>query len=349
MKKAVNVIVGIIKVLIVLALCFVVIYVGLTTLDTDIENSFNINKGYFGVNPSWLSDANSTVIDEIYNMREENGDFLTAYNIYLEACKKLMLVPAYGIRAKCDIDVSAIGIDLTCSSNRTEQYKVAGVPELNANQQVYSSYVNTIYISDVVGLDHTLAGVLKSAIQFATRGYSDGTTDYKQDGKILAMDGDDEIIEWDAKFGLEDQTYKRRYEDDDIRDKCNFVVNEDTILPDSIVIDRDYDEEEGMYLYNVKMDLDCSNSDEGSAAYYEVAAIKDLLGKNMESLEYSQLRIEMSLYSNGYMIKWDTVQEWTLKYNLLFLSVEGTALNKKTEVFSYKEAECEVFDFTTEG
>ena len=66
----------------------------------------------------------------------------------------------------------------------------------------------------------------------------------------------------------------------------------------------------------------------------------------MKSLTYSQLKIDMTLYGNGYLMTWDTVQEWTLTYALGFLQMSGTALNIKNEMFSYNAQECEVIDFT---
>ena len=94
------------------------------------------------------------------------------------------------------------------------------------------------------------------------------------------------------------------------------------------------------------MNLNCENSGVDSATYYEVKAISDLLGSNMKSLTYSQLKIDMTLYGNGYLMTWDTVQEWTLTYALGLLQMSGTALNIKNETFSYNAQECEVIDFT---
>ncbi len=66
----------------------------------------------------------------------------------------------------------------------------------------------------------------------------------------------------------------------------------------------------------------------------------------MKSLTYSQLKIDMTLYGNDYLMTWDTVQEWTLTYALGLLQMSGTALNIKNEMFSYNAQECEVIDFT---
>lgn len=344
MKKAGNVILGIAKVLLILCLCFILVYVVMASMNGNMTNGFNVKKGYYGVNPTWLDDADETVIDDIYARLDVDGTFMTAYNIYRKACEKLMLTKAYGVRAKSSISVEAAGLSLTCASNRTEQYKIAGTPMLNANQKTFASYVNTIYITDVS--DPALSGVLKAAVQFATRGYSDGESNYIQKGKLEAMDGEEEVITWNEKYSPDNPSVTRTYEDDEIRDKCNFVITPDTIIPESVSIDREYDEKAQSYLYHITMDLDCEDSGVDSATYYEVKAISDLLGSNMKSLTYSQLKIDMTLYGNGYLMTWDTVQEWTLTYALSFLQMSGKALNIKNEMFSYDAKECEVINFT---
>lgn len=309
-----------------------------------IENNFETFTGNFGKNPDWLDDWQSTPIDDLYARIGEDGEFAVAYRIYLKACEKLMLTPAYGVRATSSINVTAGKIQMEVGSNRTEQYRVAGTPTLNANQKVFSSYTNTIYVLDVS--DDTLAALLKGLIQFADRGYSDGTNSYKQKGKLNMMENGEESIDWSTDYAPEEKSALRTYKDDEIREKCNFVITPDTILKDSVSIERELDEAENMYKYRIKMSLDCSDNSEGSATYYEAKAIGDVLGKNMKSLVYSKMDIDMTLYSNGYLMTWDTVQEWTLKYDIVISTLSGTALNKKYEVFSYDPRDCEVVDFT---
>ncbi len=332
------------KLAIILFLIFESVYNGIAIFNKNIDNKFVLAEKNYGKNPLWLEDAYSTDIDAIYDKMEQEGEFMTAYAIYKRACEKLMLTKAYGVRATSTIDVSAGDIKIDVASNRTEQYLVAGVPEYNANQKVYSSYTNTIYVTDAN--DDFLASVLKGLIQFADRGYSDGVNSYKQKGKLSAMTEEGEVIEWATEYAPEEPTAARTYKDGDFKEKCNFVITPETILKDGVSVKRKYDEEYGMYLYTVRMSLDCSHNDEGSATYYEAKAIGDVLGENMKSLTYSQMSIEMTLYSNGYLLTWDTVQEWTLVYDILISKLSGTALNKKYEVFSYDPQECEVVNFT---
>lgn len=343
MKKAFNVVFNIVKILLIIFLCFEICYLCMAAMDEAMENRFRTDGGYYGKNPVWLADSADTVIDDIYANIDTVGAETTAYNIYRKACEKLMLVPAYGLRAKCDIDVTSGDISLTCASNRTEQYKVAATPVLNANQKVYSSYTNTIYITDAN--DAAMATLLKGAVQFATRGYSDGENSYIQKGDIEAMDGEEEVITWKTSYEPDTPSASRTYTDDAIRDKCNFIITPDTIVPGSVEIKKEQDED-GADLYHITMDLDCTDDSENGATYYEVKAIKDLLGKNMKSLVYSQLKIDMTIYSNGYLKYWDTIQEWTLKYEVGLFKLSGTAVNNKHEVFSYDAKECEVVNFT---
>lgn len=333
------------KIVLIIYLIFILGYFSVAIFNRKVDNTFRLEVGNYKKNPTWLRDKDDDVIDTLYDSLDEEGALNVAYNIYLTACKKLMLVKDYGIRATGLVDVSAgSALQIGVITNRTEQYHVVNEPMLNANQKVLSSYTNTIYVSEVS--DKALSSILIAAIQFADRGYSDGIDYYKQKGKLERMDDKGENVVWKTDYS-EEKPPLRTYEDSDIREKCNFVITADTIVADSVVIEREYDEKYQAYLYHVSMDLDCSSHEEGSATYYEAKAIKDVLGKNMKSLVYSQMSVAFTLYSNGYFISWDTIQEWTLEYTLSFFgSLSGTALNTKKEVFSYDNRECTVVDFT---
>ncbi len=332
------------KILLIIYLVFILGYFSVAIFNRKVDNTFRLEVGNYKKNPIWMPDKNDTIIDEIYATAETDGALSTAYNMYLAACKKLMLTKDYGIRATGLVDVSASNLKIDVITNRTEQYHVVNEPVLNANQKVLSSYTNTIYVTEVS--DKALSSILIAAIQFADRGFADGTNYYKQKGKLERMDEQGENVVWKTDYSTEKPPL-RTYNDSDIREKCNFVITLDTIVADSVKIEREYDETYNSYLYHVSMDLDCTSHEEGSATYYESKAIKDLLGSNMKSLVYSQMKVDFTIYSNGYFITWNTVQEWTLEYSLSFLgSLSGTALNRKSEVFSYDKRECAVMDFT---
>ena len=349
MKKFLSVVLTIFKVIIALALVLELIYITMAVFNLNIDNKFRTERGRYGQNPTWLADSDSTEVDDLYARIATDGADDIAYEIYNLGCKKLMLSKNYGVRATSTITAKAGKYVIDVASNRTEQYEVAGTPVLNANQKVYSSYTNTIYVTNIN--DDALAGVLKNVIQFADRGYSDTENSYKQKGKLSVMeeneDGEgEEVIDWATTYETLDTSGDRKYKDDEIREKCNFIITKNTILPNSASVERVYDEKAGDYVYTVKFSLDCSDFSEGSATYYEVKALKDTLGENMRSITYTKLDIQFTVGSNGYMRSWHSIQEWTLLYAVSIFKLEGTATFDKSELFSYYAPECEVVNFT---
>lgn len=347
MKKVCVVVFTIVKVLLIVFLLAEAVYLGLCAYDVTIDNTFTLRKGSYGINPVWLADGRETPIDEFYD--DMNGDIaVTTYRIYQFVCKKLMLSQEYGSRAKSLIKAwvgdsyEAAGISVEVTNNTSHQYEVAGIPELNANQKVYHSYTNSIYLTDCN--QESLKGVLKSAIQFGDRGYYDGEKTFVQKGKLSVMNEGDEIFEWESDYSENKATAQRTYKDNDIKDIDNFIINRDTILAESCKIEREFSEEQNMYLYKVRFSLDCSSSGEGCATYYEVTAVKDLLGSFMKDMVYDKLDIELELYSNGYLLTRNLVQDWTIKVNLLGL--EGHARSELNEVYNYKASECRIVNFT---
>ncbi len=348
MKRAIKIIFKIFKIVLLITLIFVAIYVGMCSYNVDIDNSFTLNKGSFAVNPTWRTDSYDTPIDEIYSRYDGTNDAEIVYDIYLYVCKKFMLMPTYGSRAKSvikawvgeDYDSAAISVDVT--NNTSHQYKTVGTPELNANQLVEHSYTNSIYVTECN--QDSLEGVLKSVIQFGDRGYSCGEEAYKQKGKLSVMEDGDEVFNWDTEYAEDNARAKRTYEDGDIRDIDNFIVDDTTILGETCEIFRDFDENYGMYKYRIKFSLDCSESGEGCATYYEVSAIKDLLGDFCKDIVYDQLDIELNMYSNGYLLSRSLIQNWTITVNLF--NLQGHAKSELNEVYNYRDVECRIVNFT---
>lgn len=342
MKKFLRVVEVIFKVIAIIVLLVLTVYLALCSYDVSVDNSFTLSKGSYGKNPIWLSDGNATTVDDIYE-KSEGNDYLATYKIYELVCKKLMLSKAYGSRAKSVIqawvgesygDKNGLSVDVT--NNSSHQYLVAGEPELNANQKVYKSYTNSIYLTDCS--NDGFKGILKAAVQFADRGYSDGVKSYKQKGTLKVMDDGDEIFDWNGDVTESEATASRIYKDTDLRDIDNFITNKDTILADSCRIKREYDENYSMYKYTINYKLDCSSSDEGCATYYEVSAVKDMLGGFMKEMSYDSLEVELQLYSNGYLLRRSLVQNWTVTVN--FLNFTGHAKSSLDELYNYKANEC---------
>ncbi len=334
------------KVLTIVVLCLALVYIAIAASGSQVDNKFYLvprNTNY-GANPIWLADGRDAPVNDIYNQINTIGNKEAAYRMYELACRKLMLCKAYGLRASANVNVNAVNLTVDVLTNRIEAYKVVGEPTLNANQLTESSYQNTIYVTKVS--DPALSGILQKAVQIANRGYVYGADRYIQSGKLSAMNDGGEVVEWSDDYKREELTDLRTYNDSDLREKCNFIITRDTILNNAEVT-REYDEEAGMYFYTIKIELDCTDSDQpGSAAYYEVKAISDLLGENMKSMVYNQLKITMTMYENGYIINWTSIQEWTLTYQVAFLKATGVALSEKHEVFTYDPRDCEIVNFT---
>lgn len=347
MKKFGRVLLTIFKVLVLLWILFLLTYLTMALFNHNIDNLFITQKGNYGKNPTWLSDSNSKDADEIYAKLDTETDTEIAYRLYELACQKMMLSKAYGVRAVSNIGAEALGYTIDVASNRTEQYYVPGTPVLNANQKVFSSYTNSIYVLHVS--DDALGGILKAAVMFADRGYADGENSYKQKGSLERMDESDageEKITWSTDYEIVDTTGDRVYEDDEIRGKSNFIVSRTTILPESVEINREYSEEEGAYVYDVHFDLDCTGKGKDNAAYYEVRGLKQVLGSNLKSVVYTYLHVDFKMYSNGYMTEWKTGQEWEINYVVAFFNLKGVATIEKSETISYDPSECAVVDFT---
>lgn len=334
------------KIITIIILCAILIYISVAASSKKVDNKFYLvprNTNY-GENPIWMSDGKDDPVNDIYDQIDQIGMVQASYNMYQLACKKLMLSKAYGLRANSSIKVKAIDLTVDVLSNRIEAYKVVDTPVLNANQKVESSYQNTVYITKVS--DPFLSGVLQKAVQIANRGYFDGDNRFIQSGKLSPMEDGGEVIEWATNYDDEKLTAERTYKDDEIREKCNFIINDSTIL-NNAEITREYDEDEKMYFYTINIELDCTDSQtEGAATYYEAKAIGDILGDNMKSLIYSQMKITMTMYENGYLINWNSTQEWTLSYKVAIFAATGVALSEKNEVFTYDPRDCEVVNFT---
>jgi len=348
MKKIIEIIFNIIKIILIIALLFEAVFLGLCVIDKTVDNSFLLKKGSYAVNPIWLADGKDAPIDEIYAGLDDKNAVEKTYDIYRYVCTKLMLTKVYCTRAKSMIHAwvgdsyENASISADVSNNTSHQYEIAGVPTLNANQKLYHSYTNSVYLTGTN--DESLTKVLSGIIQFGNRYYSDGSKTYIQKGQLSVIEDGDEIFDWKEDFAEDKATAVRTYKDSDIRDLDNFIVSKETIIPESCTIRRVYSDEYSMYKYTVNFSLDCISTDENSATYYEVSSIKDLLGGFMKSLRYDRLDIKLELYSNGYLLSRNLVQNWTITVNLFNLS--GHAESELTEVYNYRQSECKIVNFT---
>lgn len=333
------------KVLIVVALIFGMGYTLIAGTKQDMgEDNYIIDSGSFGVNPVWMKYGNSDTVNQLYATIGERGEMAVAYDIYRLACERISLSKQYAVKAKGGIEATVSTAVVKVMSNRDEQYYVLGEPELNANQLTQYSNQDITYLTDMEGSD-LIASILQAAIVFGVRSYCDGEKVYEQRSKSLIKDENNEfIVEWADTFIELPKGFERNYEDGELREKTNFVVNTSTILEDTIKIERTLIN--NVYKYDISFRLDCSTTDLGSATYYEAEAIRRKLGKSAESLIYNYMDIHFNVYENGYMTYWETLQQWNLVYKIPVLgSVSGSAIMSKEENISYDSDDCEILNF----
>jgi hypothetical protein len=339
---------GTAKVLMVLAILAVTAYTLLAGSKQQMgEDSFSLRTGNYGKNPVWLADADSTAAKEIFEAMPQNGALQTAYDIYVLACQRLSLSKEYSVRAKGYIDLMSGEIVASGVSNREEHYYVIGEPTLDANQpRLYSNY-DINFSLDGKGND-TIVAIFQVMMMSGVRSYFDGEKVYEQRSKSLSKDENDIFVaEWRSDYVVLEKDFERGYQDGELREKTNFIVSLDTILPDSVKVEQKT--VNGEKVYDVSFKLDCSTSSLGSATYYEAEAIKRKMGNTREFV-YNYLDINFSVYENGYMFYWATKQRYSVEYVLMgSMGMEIAAEMNKEEYLSYDPEECNVVNFLQAG
>lgn len=338
-RKAAKTIARLIKVLIVIGLIVTMGYTLLAGSAINMDKDFfQIKIGNYGVNPTWMPYGDSTEVNDIYVQLEQKGKLQTVYDIYSLACNRLNLSKEYSVRASGSLDLSAGETMATAISNREEHYFVIGQPSLNANQPREFSNYDINYCTELKG-NEMIASILQAMMVSAVRSYCDGEKVYEQKSQSLekSNSGQYEAL-WKNDYIELEKDFERGYADSDLREKTNFIINTSTILSDSITIERTL--EHGAYRYNVAFKLDCSNTNQGSATYYEAEAIKRKMG-NTQSFVYSYLDVNFSVYENGYFSYWATKQQYDAE--IFYIRLKAT-MDKK-EYLSYDANECNVVNF----
>lgn len=162
----------------------------------------------------------------------------------------------------------------------------------------------------------------------------------KEEAKYLRPYGDD----WYDDYGL------------NAHDISTHIINTDTIIPDSVVIEEFYGEDINgklMKCYSVAFDIDTETNrgTDKSATYYAeqlylANAPLDFLDKlGGYKLYYSELKIKMTLFENGYMRTWQTDETWIMSANIDMVSATCTLTSKN---FS-EEAYCYDHDTIMQG
>ncbi|MFW5780924.1 MAG: hypothetical protein ACOCWI_05680, partial [Bacillota bacterium] len=284
----------------------------------------------------------------VYAMVEQNGELQTVYEMYELACKRLNLSPKYAIRAVGNITTIANdGIAVVeVNSNRVENYEVIGEPSLNANQPRKYSNMDINYPLSSEGEDFLVTIIQTMSIE-SIRSYYDGEYVYEQRTKDMEQREDNEIdIVWPTKYEVLEGDFERSYEDHELREKANFVINTDTILPDTVELE--VVEDNGVNRYDISFALNCEDTSPGSATYYEAEAIKRKMGQSQQ-FTFTYMDVSFSVYENGYMTNWTTNQSYRITQDLGPLgSVIIDADNYKREAISYDEEDCEIVNFLNE-
>lgn len=152
---------------------------------------------------------------------------------------------------------------------------------------------------------------------------------------------------------LEVQGVQREYPEDwgDIygltaKDLSIHVINPNTIIPSSVVITKNIGSDvngDNIDYYSVAFDVETvtGRGTPESATYYAEqlylsqapTAFTDFLsGYN---LYYSDLKVEMTVFENGYIRTWGTDETWVMSGNISEISAVVTSQNDSTEAFCY--------------
>lgn len=130
------------------------------------------------------------------------------------------------------------------------------------------------------------------------------------------------------------------------KDLSIHVINPDTIIPSSVVITKNIGSNvkgNNVDYYSVTFDVDTvtGRGTESSATYYAEqlylsqapTAFTDFLsGYN---LYYSELKVEMTVFENGYIRTWGTDETWVMSGNISEISAVVTSQNDSTEAYCY--------------
>ncbi|HHT83000.1 MAG: hypothetical protein ACOYEC_00880 [Christensenellales bacterium] len=344
-KSAGQIISRITQVLIALAIVGVMMYMLLTGARPNMESdSFAIKTGNFGVNPVWMPYGKTDDVNAIYDNIPQTGKTQAAYDIYILACQRLSLSKQYAARAIGNLEMVIEGGSASVVTNREEHYYIPGEPTLDANQFRIYSTLDITYGKEVKG-DSFIAGLMQASAVMGVRNYCDGYKVYEQrSSRLYKNENNVYKAEWKKKITELPLNFERGYNDGELREKTNFIVNMDTILPSTVEINRV--KEGGVWKYDVSFQLDCSTTDEGSATYYEAEAIKRKMG-NAESFTYNYLKVNFTVYENGYFTYWATHQKYSLAYAVIkgYLAIDIAAEMDSRSYLSYDSNECKVDNF----
>lgn len=312
------------------------------------DGEFDIRTGKFGINPTWMRDGDSRVVAEILaraDLTTDSGRLDAAYEIYTLALERLALAEGYGSRIKTVIGFSQPGMAQgVVDTAQIINVRKIGTPSLSANQPFEYYYQNVIAVKELEASSN-IKGVMEGMINKGIREYSDGTDVYAQTGSDPYMDVDGGGANWrnaqvkSHPFG----TGIRTYGDGELREKSNYIINPDTVIPESVKIEN-ATSADGSAAYKITFGIDCGDSGEDSAVYYESKSIVDVMGSSL-TLKGVSAEVSMLVLQNGYITEWETRSEWDTTFNLRFIKLQGSSTLTSKETVSYDLDETEVIDY----
>ncbi len=311
----------------------------------------DINSGNFGKNPVWLQNANNKDATDIVanaDLSTTNGKMDAVYDLYTLALKRLALVEKYASIAAGEMQFSMGSLaGGETSTLIVRNFEKIGTPTLNPNQKYKYDYQNyVVFMGATEGTSSLVAGILKDTSDKALREYCDGTTIYANTGtspKIIESVGSAEWYDDITESPVTASPSYRSYDEGELREISNFVINPETIDGETIVIATRV-EEDATY-YDISFDLICSPADTnkiGSSVYYE--AQSTMSTTSGLQLEYNSVSITMTICENGYMTHFSNIAQTNVIFNII-VPMNGPSTIKFSEAYSYDPEEVNIVDF----
>lgn len=324
------------KALYIIGLVCFAAYIGSNTFlrnSVKIDENPDLNSGHFGEVPTWTEFADSLEATEIFSEYTEedfSDDVELAYDLYELSLKRLALSKFYATKLHGVIDFSSVGIEGRSETLQTTAYYKKGTPTLSPYDDYESFYQNIIYLSKEPQMLK-----LSNLVNQGIREYCDGVTTYEEHGTNPVVDAQFGSATWTGSlksYPKEQHDTYRQYDQSELREKSNYVINLDTMDEDSVSVKK-YVGEDGRTYYDVEFNILFKNSDDPSIKTERVS-IERTMGGTLK-LECERAMVKMTICENGYMIKWGSESDW-ISY---FGRISGDAFYKCEESISYYNEE----------
>lgn len=350
MRKIVKEAFALFKALFAIGMIYLIVFFVTNGMSVPVryDGEFDIKSGKFGKNPSWMREGDSRAVADILaraDLMTSEGKLDAALEIYNLALERLALCEGYGSRVKSVIEFSQPGMaEGTVDTAQIRNVRKIGAPTLSANQPFEYYYQNVIAVNKLEAAS-TIKGIMEGMINKGVREYCDGRTVFAQTGTDPYMNRDGGGANWktDRTDSFDFGTGIRTYNDDELREKSNYIINRDTVIADSIKIEPVSLEDEGE-AYRISFGINCGDGGENSPVFYEAKSIIDVMGSSL-TLKGVQASVAMVVGVNGYITQWETQSKWDTTFGLGFIKLQGASMLTSCETVSYDLTETEVTDY----